>query len=90
MAVRKVLGWATAIIGILAGVAWLFGLEFLKAWADERGFKAPVWVFIPIGAIVLFGLVALGVAAFGPRGRAIRREHRDRMRRLKNFDLDED
>jgi hypothetical protein len=90
MPVRKVLGWTAALLGVLVTLAFLFGLEFLKAWADEKGFTVPGWVFIPLGAIILFGLVCFGIAFFGSRGRAVRREHRERMRRLKNFELDEE
>jgi len=88
--VRKVLGWAAVILSIAVTLAFLFGLEFFKAWADQNNVKLPIWIFIPIGAIVLFGMVSLVVAFFGPRGRAIRRDHRERMRRLKNFELDGD
>lgn len=91
---RKVLGWVVAILAILIPLALLGSLEFLKAWADKQNVTGPDWltrVMLSFGALITVGTAALLLYAFfGKKGRAVRAEHREKMRRLKNFELDGD
>jgi hypothetical protein len=89
--VRKVLGWTVAILSVLVSVALILGVGFLQAWAEAH-WAAPSWlgwvVWPCLAAMIIFLATVFGIALFGSRGRAMRQERRERMRKLKNFDLE--
>ena len=86
--VGKVLGWIGTVLLILAVVAITVATEAIRPGL-AGAIAVPGWVMWLIVAVIWLCLAGfLGVAVFGSRARARRRDVRERRRRLSNFDLD--